>query len=134
MRKLRVFVGHPFSDSPALRRAQNRHICENLDSKGLLPISPLELFSFYKDDGDVRGDILKFTKDLISICDVFFFYKYPLIGKDEPQLSEGQKDELEEAQKYVEQNHANIRFFLHIKQPPSYCIQLQENVDRNFKV
>ena len=64
----RVFISHPFSSDPEGNRVRVDIICHDLVKQGILPISPLHLFSFMEDDLQ-REEILRVCFRLIDICD-----------------------------------------------------------------
>jgi len=72
----RVFISHPCSDNPPVRRGQNRELIERLqrDNPDVLFISPLLMFD-YLDDEDARDDILATCCDIIEfICDEVWIF------------------------------------------------------------
>ena len=68
-----VFVSHPFSSDPEGNRVRVDIICHDLVEQGILPISPLHLFSFMDDDLQ-REEILQTCFRLIDICDEVWIY------------------------------------------------------------
>ncbi len=104
----RIFISHPYSDIPRLRKQQVDHICRSL-SGVVLPISPLHLFSFEKDDSK-REEILEVCYDLIDICDEFYIFEYN-------QLSKGQMNEVY----YANKSDIWIEFL----NPPKKCVQME---------
>ena len=70
----RVFISHPYKDDPMGNKKRVDTICRELAEKGdLLPISPLHLFSFMKEDSN-REEILRVCFRLINICDEVWIY------------------------------------------------------------
>jgi hypothetical protein len=70
----RVFISHPYKDNPTGNKKQADAICRELAEKdGILPISPLHLFSFMEDDLQ-REEILQVCFRLIDICDEVWVY------------------------------------------------------------
>ncbi len=69
----RVFISHPFSSDPEGNRVRVDIICHDLVKQGILPISPLHLFSFMEND-DNREEILQVCFRLIDICDEVWIY------------------------------------------------------------
>ena len=69
----RVFISHPFSSDPEGNRVRVDIICHDLVKQGILPISPLHLFSFMEND-DNREEILQVCYRLIDICDEVWIY------------------------------------------------------------
>jgi len=69
----RVFISHPFTSDPEGNRVRVDIICHDLVKQGILPISPLHLFSFMEDDLQ-REEILKVCFRLIDICDEVWIY------------------------------------------------------------
>jgi len=69
----RVFISHPFSSDPEGNRVRVDIICHDLAKQGILPISPLHLFSFMEND-DNREEILQVCFRLIDICDEVWIY------------------------------------------------------------
>jgi len=58
----RVFISHPYKDEPKGNKKRADTICRELAEKDdILPISPLHLFSFMKDDSN-REEILQTMK------------------------------------------------------------------------
>jgi len=69
----RVFISHPYKDDPKGNKKQADTICRGLAERDdILPISPLHLFSFMKDDK--REEILQVCFRLIDICDEVWIY------------------------------------------------------------
>jgi len=69
-----VFVSHPYKDDPKGNKKLVDTICRELAKKDdILPISPLHLFSFVKDDSN-REEILQVCFRLIDICDEVWIY------------------------------------------------------------
>ena len=69
----RVFISHPFASDPEGNRVRVDIICHDLVKQGILPISPLHLFSFMEDDLQ-REEILQVCFRLIDICDEVWIY------------------------------------------------------------
>ena len=69
----RVFISHPFTSDPEGNRVRVDIICHDLAKQGILPISPLHLFSFMEND-DNREEILQVCFGLIDICDEVWIY------------------------------------------------------------
>ena len=69
----RVFISHPFSSDPEGNRVRVDIICHDLVKQGILPISPLHLFSFMEEDLK-REEILQVCFRLIDICDEVWIY------------------------------------------------------------
>ncbi len=70
----RVFISHPYKDDPKGNKKLVDTICRELAEKDdILPISPLHLFSFMKDDSN-REEILQVCFRLIDICDEVWVY------------------------------------------------------------
>lgn len=85
----KVFVSHPYAANPKANLERVEIICNDLVGNGVLPISPLHLFSFFdSEDQNYRKDILKTCYKLIDASDIVYFYKYK-------KLSPGQIKELE---------------------------------------
>ena len=69
-----VFISHPYKDDPKGNKKLVDTICRELAKKDdILPISPLHLFSFTKDDSN-REEILQVCFRLIDICDEVWIY------------------------------------------------------------
>lgn len=68
-----AFISHPFANNPEGNRKKVDKICKYWVKKGVIPISPLHLFSFYDNDSD-REKILNICYKLIDIADVVFIY------------------------------------------------------------
>ena len=63
-----VFISHPYSDNPELRKKQVDKICKELEGE-VIPISPLHLFSYIQDEtSGQRTEIMEICKILIDIC------------------------------------------------------------------
>ncbi|MGB9813517.1 MAG: DUF4406 domain-containing protein [Thermovenabulum sp.] len=69
MRK--VFISHPYKDDPEGNKKKVDKICRGLT--GVLPISPLHLFSFMDSDNN-REEIMEVCYKLIDICDEVWVY------------------------------------------------------------
>jgi len=67
-RRKRVFVSHPYKDSPDENKIKAQAICLDIFRNGHIPISPLHLFSFMEDDG-AREDIISWCLEMINLCD-----------------------------------------------------------------
>ena len=61
-----AFISHPFANNPEGNRKKVDKICKYWVKKGVIPISPLHMFSFYEDDSD-REKILNICYKLIDI-------------------------------------------------------------------
>ena len=72
-RMKRVFISHPFVSDPEGNRKKVDSICRDLARKGVLPISPLHLFSFMDNDLQ-REEILQVCFRLIDSCDEVWVY------------------------------------------------------------
>lgn len=68
-----AFISHPFASDPINNKKKVDKICRYWVKQGVIPISPLHLFSFYDDDSN-REDILNTCYKLINISDVVFIY------------------------------------------------------------
>ncbi len=68
-----AFISHPYSDSPTENIVKADKICKYWARQGVIPISPLHLFSFYEDD-NAREDIMNICYKLIDLSDVVFIY------------------------------------------------------------
>ena len=68
-----AFISHPFINDPEGNRKKADKICKYWVRKGVIPISPLHLFSFYDNDSE-REKILDICYKLIDIADVVFMY------------------------------------------------------------
>lgn len=72
---IKVFISHPLTGNFAVNRASADRICRRLAKQGLLPISPLHLFSFYEtEDQDIRDAVLQVCFRLIDLCDEVWMY------------------------------------------------------------
>jgi dienelactone hydrolase len=72
---IKVFISHPLTGNFAVNRASADRICRRLAKQGLLPISPLHLFSFYdSEDHATREAILQVCFRLIDLCDEVWVY------------------------------------------------------------
>ena len=69
----RVFVSHPYADDPEANKIKAEKICKDLLAGGMLPVSPLHLFSFMDDDTP-REAIMEVCFDLIDKCDAVYVY------------------------------------------------------------
>ena len=67
----KVFISHPFSKNMLINKMNVEKICQEIN--GVIPISPLHLFSFMKDD-KLRNEILKVCFQLIDLCDEVWVY------------------------------------------------------------
>lgn len=68
-----AFISHPYANSPKDNKIKVDKICKYWSKKGVIPISPLHLFSFYEDDSN-REEIMNICYKLIDIADVIFIY------------------------------------------------------------
>ena len=68
-----AFISHPYVDNPTQNKIKVDKICKYWAKKGIIPISPLHMFSFYEDDSN-REKILNICYKLIDIVDVVFIY------------------------------------------------------------
>jgi hypothetical protein len=69
-----VLISHPYTDDPTGTNKRVDTICRELEERdGILPISPLHLFSFMEND-DKREEILQVCFRLIDICDEVWIY------------------------------------------------------------
>ena len=72
---IKVFISHPLTGAFDSNRASADRICRRLARQGLLPISPLHLFSFYDaEDHATREAILQVCFRLIDLCDEVWVY------------------------------------------------------------
>lgn len=88
--KKRVFISHPFRGDEKENNKKANKICENImDSKReVLPISPLNLWSFMEEDKNFRDEIMDFCFTMIKGCEAVWFFKYG-------ELSSGQQQEFD---------------------------------------
>ena len=68
-----AFISHPYADNPTQNKIKVDKVCKYWAKKGIIPISPLHLFSFYEDDSN-RDEIMNVCYKLIDIADVVFVY------------------------------------------------------------
>ena len=68
-----AFISHPYSDNPINNKKKVNKVCEYWVRRGVIPISPLHLFSFYDNDVD-RDLIMEICYYLIDKCDLVFVY------------------------------------------------------------
>lgn len=68
-----AFISHPYSASPEKNKKRVEKACKYWIKKGVVPISPLHLFSFYENDKE-REKIMEFCYRLIDNVDVVFVY------------------------------------------------------------
>ncbi len=68
-----AFISHPYANDPIENKIKVDKICKYWSKKGVIPISPLHLFSFYEDDSN-REEIMNICYKLIDIVDVVFIY------------------------------------------------------------
>lgn len=78
-----AFISHPYSDNPKKNRELVDKICRYWKAKGVIPISPIHLFSFYDSDEGSRNKIMRACFRLIDFCDVVFLYGQAPGCKDE---------------------------------------------------
>ena len=64
-----AFISHPYTDNPEENKKSVDRICKYLAGQGIIPISPLHLFSFYENDNN-REEIMNICYELIKISDV----------------------------------------------------------------
>lgn len=72
-RRKRIFISHPYQEDPKLNKKKVEAICKKMNESGYLPISPLHMFSYMKDDS-ARKDILEWCFDSICLCDEIWIY------------------------------------------------------------
>ena len=70
---MRVFLSHPYKSNPKLNKEKADMIAKYMARKGITPISPLHLFSFYDDDAN-RAEVMSVCEDLIDICQEVWVY------------------------------------------------------------
>ena len=68
-----AFISHPYAGNPTQNKIKVDKVCKYWAKKGVIPISPLHMFSFYEDDSN-REKILDICYKLIDIADVVFVY------------------------------------------------------------
>ena len=68
-----AFISHPYRDNPEENKKSVDRICKYLARQGIIPISPLHLFSFYENDCN-REEIMNICYELIKISDVVFVF------------------------------------------------------------
>ena len=68
-----AFISHPYADDPTRNKIKVDKVCKYWAKKGIIPISPLHLFSFYEDDSN-RDEIMNVCYKLIDMADVVFVY------------------------------------------------------------
>lgn len=69
-----AFISHPYSDNPEKNKKIVDKICRYWKKKGIIPLSPIHLFSFYDGDEGQREKIMQVCYRLIDIADVVFMY------------------------------------------------------------
>jgi hypothetical protein len=70
---IKVFVSHEFSKDPITNKAKVDKLCCDILGEGYLPISPIHLFSFIKNENQ-REEIIKMCFKLIELCDEVWVY------------------------------------------------------------
>ena len=65
-----AFISHPYKDNPEENKKSVDRICKYLAGQGIIPISPIHLFSFYENDNN-REEIMNICYELIKISDVY---------------------------------------------------------------
>jgi nucleoside 2-deoxyribosyltransferase len=68
-----AFISHPYAGNPTQNKIKVDKVCKYWVKKGVIPISPLHMFSFYEDDSN-REKILNICYKLIDIVDAVFIY------------------------------------------------------------
>lgn len=94
----KVFISHPYSDSPAINLEKATIICQKImeSEADILPISPLHHFSFLDNDDGVRGAIMETCLHNIEHCaEVWVFGS-----------SEGCQQEVQ----YAEENGIEVKY------------------------
>jgi len=71
--KKKIFISHPYSNNPTKNKQSVESICKWLLTQGVVPISPLHMFSFYEEDVD-REVIMDTCKHLINMSDEVWIY------------------------------------------------------------
>lgn len=71
----KVFISHPYADNPTCNKVKVDRICKEIVKKdtGILPVSPLHLFSFLDNDNN-STDIMDVCKHMICFCDEIWMY------------------------------------------------------------
>ena len=73
----RVFISHEFKSNPEENFKEVEKICDYIVKyeKGILPISPLHLFSFFDEEkGHYRESIMEMCFRMIDNCDEVWVY------------------------------------------------------------
>lgn len=72
----RVFISHPYRRNPSVNMRKVENVCNKIKEEydGVIPISPLHLFSFAKPGDLPRIEIMNTCYDLIDICDEVWIY------------------------------------------------------------
>ena len=114
----KIFISHPLRSDFELNRKRVNYICKKLvDTKNIIPISPLHLFKFYETEPEYSDELLEMCCKIISVCDGVYFYDY---GK----LSEGQT---------IEFNHAeSLNILIEKREPPLICKEMKYLQLRSF--
>ncbi|HHV37867.1 MAG TPA: DUF4406 domain-containing protein [Tepidimicrobium sp.] len=68
-----AFISHPYSQSPEKNKKRVEKACKYWIKKGVVPISPLHLFSFYSNDNQ-RDKIMEYCYRMICSVDIVFVY------------------------------------------------------------
>lgn len=72
---LKVFISHPLSGDLEANRRKVDKICRNFLNKGILPISPVHLFSFIDEETpELREEILEACCKLIHLADAVIVF------------------------------------------------------------
>ncbi len=71
----KVFISHPLAGDMEGNREKVDKICRYIVGQGLLPISPLHLFSFIdRKNEEIRKEIMEVCYKLIDISDEVWIY------------------------------------------------------------
>ena len=71
----KVFISHPLTGDMEGNRKKVDRICRYIVGQGLLPISPLHLFSYIdEEDERLRREIMEVCYKLIDISDEVWIY------------------------------------------------------------
>lgn len=108
-----AFISHPYSGSPTENILKADKICKYWARQGVIPISPLHLFSFYENDND-RDKIMEFCYRLIDSCDIVFIY--------------GDSEGCNLERKYAEEIGKPVEIFFREKRKPNFaeCFYLMQ--------
>lgn len=85
--KQRIFVSHPYAMDPEENKKKVEEICKEIWNDGMIPISPVHMFSYMTDDRD-RKEIMAICMSIIRHCDQVWVYGDSSGCREEKQFAQ----------------------------------------------